>query len=257
MIHESAIIGPDVQLGADVAVGPYCVISGRVKLGDGVKLHSHVVMDGDTTVGAGTEIFPFASVGLPPQDKKFEGENSRLEIGKNCVIREQATLQPGTSGGGLVTRVGDNCLIMVGAHVAHDCQIGNNVILVNYVGLAGHVEVDDFAILGGSAGVHQFVRIGKHAMIGGLTGVVKDVLPYSTVTGDRAHLEGLNLVGLKRRGFNRDEIKSLRLALASLTEDATGTLSERLDEIRETSGDVASVSEMLAFIETSQRGLTL
>ena len=210
-IHPTAIIEDGAQLGENVSIGAYSVIGPEVTLGDGVTLESHVVVGGVTSIGAGTHIFPFASIGLQPQDLKFQGEVSRLEIGSNNVIREHVTMNPGTEGGGLLTKVGNDCLFMVGAHVAHDCQVSDHVILVNSATLAGHVEVGEFAIVGGLSAVHQFVRIGKHAMIGGMSGVENDVIPYGTVTGNRAHLLGLNLVGLKRDRKSVVEGKSVDL----------------------------------------------
>jgi UDP-N-acetylglucosamine acyltransferase len=254
-IHPTAIIDKAAQLGPDVSIGPYCVVGPKVKLGKGVKLHSHVVVDGATTIGEETEIYPFASIGTPPQDLKFKGEASELHIGKRCRIREHVTINPGTEGGGLLTKVGDECLIMVGAHVAHDCQIGNHVILVNNATLAGHVHVGDFAIIGGNSAVHQFVRIGAHAMIGGMSGVENDVIPYGTVMGDRAHLAGLNLVGLERRGFSKDDIRALRSAYRSLFAPE-GTFQERLDSVANNNANVAAVTDVVKFIRAkSSRAL--
>jgi len=254
-IHPSAIIEDGAQLGENVSVGPYSIVGSQVKLGDGVRLESHVVVGGDTTVGANTHIFPFASIGLQPQDLKFAGEPSRLEIGFNNVIREHVTMNPGTEGGGLLTRVGNNCLFMVGAHVAHDCQIDDHVILVNNATLAGHVEVGEFAIIGGLSAVHQFVRIGKHAMLGGMSGVENDVIPYGTVTGNRAHLSGLNLVGLKRRGVDRETIHALRNAYRLLFAQE-GTMAERQQDVAEMFKDNEPVMEIIQFIgESSSRAI--
>ncbi|MEG3617496.1 acyl-ACP--UDP-N-acetylglucosamine O-acyltransferase [Magnetovibrio sp. PR-2] len=246
-IHSSAIIEDGAQLGNDVSVGPFCIVGKDVTLGDGVTLDSHVVVTGDTAVGEGTRVFPFASIGGQPQDLKFKGEVSRLEVGKNNVIREHVTMNPGTEGGGLLTKVGDNCLFMVGAHVAHDCQVSNNVILVNNATLAGHVEVGEFAIVGGLSAVHQFVRIGKHAMIGGMSGIENDVIPYGTVTGNRAHLSGLNLIGLKRRGFDRETIHALRNAYRLLFAQE-GTLSERQKDVAEMFDGNEPVMDIIEFI---------
>jgi len=249
-IHPSAIIEAGAQLGTDVHVGPFCVVGPDVKLGDGVRLESHVVVGGNTSVGAQSHIFPFASIGLQPQDLKFKGEASRLKIGCNTVIREHVTMNPGTEGGGLLTRIGDNCLFMVGAHVAHDCQISDHVILVNNATLAGHVEIGEFAIIGGLSAVHQFVRIGKHAMLGGMSGVENDVIPYGTVTGNRAHLSGLNLVGLKRRGVDRETIHALRNAYRLLFAHE-GTLSERQQDVAEMFKDNQPVMDIVEFIGMS------
>jgi UDP-N-acetylglucosamine acyltransferase len=254
-IHPTAIIEKGAVLAEGVQVGPYCIVGPQVKLGTGVVLRSHVVIDGDTEVGEGTEIYPFASIGLPPQDKKFKGEVSRLVIGKRNTIREHVTINPGTAGGGLLTQIGDDCLIMVGAHVAHDCMVGNHVILVNNAILAGHVSVGDHAIVGGHSAVHQFVRIGRHAMIGGMSGVDNDVIPYGTVMGDRAHLAGLNLVGLERRGFNKEQIRALRNAYRMLFAPE-GTFSERLDGVAESFGESDVVTEIVGFIrDKSSRAL--
>ena len=168
-VHASAIIGEAVKLGSGVSVGPFCVVDGEVALGDGVTLHSHVVVTGRTEIGAGTAIFPFAAIGHRPQDLKYAGEPSRITIGSDCTLRENVTVHPGTTGGGMHTSVGNDCLLMAGTHVAHDCRIGDNVIIANGTGLAGHVQIDDYATLGGMVGVHQFVRIGKYAFVGGMT----------------------------------------------------------------------------------------
>ncbi|NDE89947.1 MAG: acyl-ACP--UDP-N-acetylglucosamine O-acyltransferase [Alphaproteobacteria bacterium] len=248
-IHPTAIVNPAAVLGDGVSIGPYCIIGGEVKLGANVKLHSHVVIDGNTSIGEGTEIFPFASIGTAPQDLKFKGEPSRLEIGARNSIREHVTINPGTQGGGLLTKIGDDCLIMIGAHVAHDCQIGNNVILVNNATLAGHVHVGDHAIIGGNSALHQFVRIGAHAMIGGMSGVENDVIPYGTVMGERAHLAGLNLVGLERRGFKKDQINELRNAYRMLFAPE-GTFSERLEGVSEQYASSAVVKDIVGFIRT-------
>jgi len=254
-IHPSAIIEDGAQLGENVSIGPYSIVGSQVTLGDGVRLESHVVVGGDTTIGANTHIFPFASIGLQPQDLKFAGEPSRLEIGFNNVIREHVTMNPGTEGGGLLTRVGNNCLFMVGAHIAHDCQIDDHVILVNNATLAGHVEVGEFAIIGGLSAVHQFVRIGKHAMLGGMSGVENDVIPYGTVTGNRAHLSGLNLVGLKRRGVDRETIHALRNAYRLLFAQE-GTMAERQQDVAEMFKDNEPAMEIIQFIgENSSRAI--
>lgn len=246
-IHPTAIIEDGAQIGENVTIGAYSVIGPDVKLADGVRLESHVVIGGDTSIGSNTRIFPFASIGLQPQDLKFKGEVSRLEIGCNNVIREHVTMNPGTEGGGLLTKVGNNCLFMVGAHVAHDCQVSDHVILVNNATLAGHVEVDEFAIVGGLSAVHQFVRIGKHAMIGGMSGVENDVIPYGTVTGNRAYLSGLNLVGLKRRGFDRETIHAMRNAYRLLFAHE-GTMAERQADVAEMFKEIEPVMEIINFI---------
>jgi UDP-N-acetylglucosamine acyltransferase len=246
-IHPTAIVAPGARLSDDVVVGPYCVIGEHVVLGQGVNLKSHVVIDGRTTIGDRTRIFPFASIGHEPQDLKYKGESSRLEIGYDNTIREHVTINPGTEGGGMVTRIGNHCLLMVGAHVAHDCQVGDHVILVNNATLSGHVVMEDHAILGGLSAVHQFVRIGQHAMIGGMSGVERDVIPYGLVLGDRARLQGLNIIGMQRRGYSRDDIQVLRNAYNCLFGDS-GTLSERVDEVAKRFGGVGPVDDLVAFI---------
>lgn len=228
-IHPTAVVEKGAQLGAGVKIGPYCVVGPHVKLGDRVELKSHVVVDGHTAIGEETIVWPFASLGSAPQDLKFKGEASQLVIGKKNKIREHVTMNPGTETGGMKTTVGDNCLFMMSSHVAHDCIVGNNVILANNATLAGHVEVGDFVIIGGLAAVHQFVRIGPFAMIGGMSGVEHDVIPYGLVKGERAHLAGLNYVGLERRGFTKDQIQALMKAFRQLFEGG-GTLSERVEK---------------------------
>ena len=231
----------------NVTVGPYCIIGPEVVLGDGVTLISHVVVNGRTDIGGNTRISPFASIGTPPQDLKYKGEPSRLVVGWNTVIREHVTMNPGTQGGGMLTQVGNNCLFMVGSHVAHDCRIGDHVILVNNATLGGHVRIGDWAILGGLSAVHQFVRIGRHAMVGGMSGVELDVIPYGSVFGNRARLSGLNVVGLKRRYFSRDTIHALRNAYRLLFAPE-GTMTERLDDVAELFRDNEPVMEIVDFI---------
>ncbi len=253
-IHPSAIVHKGANLGRNVQIGPYCVLGDNVAIGDNVILHSHVSIAGKTTIGAGTTIFPFASIGHPPQDLKYAGENSELIIGAGNVIREHVTMNPGTAGGGMVTRVGDNGLFMAGAHVAHDCQVGNHVILANHATLAGHVSVGDYAILGGLSAVQQFARIGQHAMIGGMSGVVDDVIPYGSVLGNRAHLGGLNIIGLKRRNFSREQIHGLRNAYRMLFA-AEGTLQERLEDVAALFRDHTEVMEIVNFIRSATRSI--
>jgi UDP-N-acetylglucosamine acyltransferase len=254
-IHPTAIVEPGAKLGGEVTVGPYCVVGAEVTLGEGVTLVAHVVVGGRTEVGAGTRIFPFASIGLAPQDLKYRGEPSQLVIGRDNTIREYVTMNPGTEGGGMVTRVGDGCLFMAGAHVAHDCTIGNGVIMANNATMAGHVKIGDEAVLGGLCAVHQFVRIGTLAMVGGLAGVEFDVIPYGSVIGNRAWLAGLNLVGLKRRGVPREEIHALRRAYQELFA-AEGTMAERVARVAEQYRDSPWVGEVVAFMRAaSSRGI--
>ncbi len=249
VIHPSAVVDPAAKIGDDVFIGPFCIVGAHVELGAGVRLHSHAVVEGRTRVGEGTEIFPFASIGHVPQDLKFHGEESELIIGKFNKIRESVTMNPGTEGGGMLTRVGDYGLFMVGAHVAHDCVVGNHVILANNATLAGHVHVGDYAILGGLSAVHQFVRIGAHAMIGGMSGVENDVIPYGLVMGERARLAGLNLIGLERRGFTKEQIRALRSAYKMIFTSPEGTFASRLEEaIRDYAGEEL-INEVVAFIQ--------
>lgn len=246
-IHPTAIIEPGAELGADVEVGAYSIVGSDVRLGDGVVLHPHVVVGGRTSVGAGVKVFPHATVGMIPQDLKYHGEPSRLEIGAGTVIRECATLHLGTEGGGMLTRVGSNCLIMANAHVAHDCVVGNNVILVNCATLGGHVHVGDNAIIGGLSAVHQWVRIGEGVMVGGMTGVENDVIPFGTVIGNRAQLGGLNLVGLRRANHPREAIHALRAAYKLLFE-GDEPLKVRLERVAATFGGSPLVDRMIEFI---------
>ena len=216
-IHSSAIVEDGARLGADVRIGPYCMVGADVVLGDGCELLSHAVVTGRTTIGASTRIFPFASIGHQPQDLKYQGEPSTLSIGARCLIREGVTMNPGTTGGGMRTAVGDDCLFMANSHVAHDCIIGSHSILANNVLLAGHCLIGNFVILGGGCAVQQFVRVGDHAFVGGMSGLENDLIPYGMALGNRAHLAGLNIVGLKRRGFTREEMHDLRRAYRLLS----------------------------------------
>lgn len=248
-IHPTAIIEPGAMVGENVAIGPYSCVGPDVSLADGVRLHSHVVIAGRTTIGPNTHIFPFASIGHQPQDLKYQGEPSELIIGANNVIREHVTMNPGTNGGGMVTRVGNNCLFMMSSHVAHDAQVGNHVILANNATLAGHVEVGDYAILGGLSAVHQYCRVGQHAMVGGMSGVEQDVIPYGSVMGNRARLAGLNIIGLKRRGFSRNDVTVLRQAYRLLFAEE-GTMAERILDAAEMYKEHAAVMEIVEFIRS-------
>lgn len=249
-IHATAIIEDGARIGDDVKIGPYCHIGPDVELGIGSELQSHVVLAGRTKIGARTRIYPFASLGHPPQDLKYKGEPSTLTIGDDCLIREGVTMNPGTEGGGMKTVVGSRCAFLAGSHVGHDCTVGDNVILSNNVMLAGHVTVGDFVIMGGGSAIAQFHRIGAHAFVGGLTGVRGDLIPYGLATGDWARLEGLNLVGLKRRNFDRDAVNALRRAYRLLFADE-GTLSERVNDVAEEFADVAIVQEVVDFLRSA------
>ena len=246
-VHPTAIIEDGARVGSDVRVGPYCVVGSEVALGDGIELVSHVVVAGRTTIGARTRIFPFASIGHQPQDLKYKGEPSTLAVGSDCLIREGVTMNPGTEGGGMQTVVGDRCAFLANSHVGHDCNVGDNVILSNNVMLAGHVTVGPHAILGGGAAVIQFSRIGAHAFLGGMSGLENDLIPYGMALGNRAHLSGLNIVGLQRRGFSRDDIHSLRRAYRALFADE-GTLIERVADVEAEFADHPIVKEIVAFI---------
>jgi UDP-N-acetylglucosamine acyltransferase len=246
-IHPTAVVDRSASLGRDVTIGPYCVVGPDVTLGDGVRLMSHVVIEGHTTVGAQTVVHPFASLGLTPQHLHYRGEPTRLVIGERNTIREHVTMHVGTVQGANETRVGSDCLFMVGSHVGHDCIVEDRVILTNSVALGGHVHVGEFAIIGGLSGVHQYVRIGKHAMIGGVTGVEKDIIPYALAMGNRARLTGLNVVGLRRRGFSRDDIRSLRTAYGLLFSQG-GTMAERLNEVADVFSSHTGVMDIVNFI---------
>ncbi|GLK63913.1 acyl-ACP--UDP-N-acetylglucosamine O-acyltransferase [Paracoccus kondratievae] len=244
LIHPSAVVDPAARIGEGCEIGPFCVIGPEVTLGPRVVLKSHVVIAGETAIGEETTVFPFASLGEVPQDLKFRGERTRLEIGARNRIREYVTMNPGTEGGGGVTRIGDDGLFMAGSHVAHDCHIGNRVILVNNASVAGHCVLEDDVIVGGLSGVHQWVRIGRGAMIGAVTMVTADVIPFGLVQGPRGHLDGLNLVGLRRRGASRDEIHALREMLGQLGQGSFRDTARHLAEGETT----PMVREVLDFI---------
>ncbi|KQI72565.1 acyl-ACP--UDP-N- acetylglucosamine O-acyltransferase [Loktanella sp. 5RATIMAR09] len=255
-IHPSAVIAEGAQIGADCVIGPFCVIGADVVLGDRVTLKSHVVVDGDTHIGDDTTVFPFAVIGEIPQDLKFDGEKTRLRIGARNRIREHVTMNTGTANGGGVTRVGDDGLFMAGCHIAHDAQIGDRVIVVNSSAVAGHCIIEDDVIIGGLCGVHQHVRIGQGAIIGAVTMVTKDVVPHGLVQGPRGILDGLNLVGLKRKGVSRGDITALRAAFQML-KDGEGTFQDRANRLADES-DSAYVQQMVAFIlgDTGRNFLT-
>ncbi len=248
-IHPSAIVEDGAVIGENTRIGPYCVIGSDVRLGYGVVLESHVVIQGQTTIGDRSHIYPFACVGHAPQDLKYHGESSSVVVGSHTVVREHVTIHPGTEGGGLVTEIGDHCLLMVGSHVAHDCQLGHHVILANNATLAGHVTVGDHAIIGGLSAIHQFVRIGQHAIVGGMSGVEHDVIPYGSAMGERAHLQGLNLVGLKRRGFDRDAIHRLRHSYKSLFESSSHSFQERVQALAKEAANDAEVLDIIRFLQ--------
>jgi UDP-N-acetylglucosamine acyltransferase len=246
-IHPSAIVMDGAKLGADNHIGPYCIIGSQVKIGNNNVLKSHVVLDGETVIGNNNQFFSFASIGSVTQDKKYQGEESYLIIGNDNIFREYTTANPGTFKGS-TTKIGNGCLFMMSSHIAHDCEVGNNVILANSVALAGHVHVGDFAIIGGLSAVLQRTRVGAHAMIGGMSGVAEDVIPYGVVMGERAHLAGLNVVGLKRRSFSKEAIQDVRRAYEMIFTDDSATFSERLRMAKETFSDSDEVMVMLEFL---------
>lgn len=251
-IHPTAIIDPAAQIGQGVTIGPYCIIGPDAVLEDKVTLKAHVVVEGRTRIGAGTTIYPFASIGTAPQDLKFHGEPSELIIGRNCTIREHVTMNPGTESGGMKTQVGDNCLLMIGVHIAHDCILGNNVIMANNATLGGHVQVGNNALIGGLAAVHQFIRIGDYAVIGGMTGVESDVIPFGRVKGERGYLAGLNLVGLERGGFDKNAVRKISRAVDQLF-GGEGTFEQRLEKLSgEHQGD-ALIEKVLSFAKGKER----
>lgn len=254
-VHPAAIIEAGAKLGAGVKIGPYCVVGPGVALGDGVELVSHVVVAGTTSIGARTRIFPFASIGHQPQDLKYKGEPASLSVGDDCIIREGVTMNPGTAGGGSKTVVGNGCAFLANSHVGHDCQVGNNVIFSNNVMLAGHCNVGDYAIIGGGAAVIQFARVGAHSFLGGMSGLENDLIPYGMALGNRAYLSGLNIVGLQRRGFARNDIHDLRRAYRLLFA-AEGTLMERVEDVKTEFAGHPIVEEIIAFIrEGGKRSL--
>lgn len=246
-IHPTAVVHEAARLGEGVSVGPFCVVGENVVLGDGCELVSHVVVAGHTTIGARTRIFPFASIGHQPQDLKYRGEVTTLTIGSDCLIREGVTMNPGTEGGGGETVVGDRCTFLANSHVGHDCRLGSHVILSNNVMIAGHVRMGDHVIVGGGAAVIQFARVGSHAFVGGLSGLENDLIPYGMALGNRAYLGGLNIVGLRRRGFSREQIHSLRRAYRLLFAQE-GTLKERVEDVASEFSSDPLVHEILDFI---------
>ena len=248
-IDHRSIISSKAQIGDNVRIGPFCTVGDDVVLDDGVVLHSHVVIEGRTRIGSRTQVFPFASIGHPPQDMKYRGEASELVIGEDNTIREHVTMNTGTAGGGMMTRVGSGGLFMMGAHVAHDCLIGDRVTMANNATLAGHVVVEDDAIIGGLSAVHQHVRVGRRAMIGGMSGVEHDVIPYSLVMGDRARLTGINIIGMKRAGFSRDEIQSLQVVYDAVFADGP-TLTQRLAELEARFAGSGPACDVLAFLRS-------
>jgi UDP-N-acetylglucosamine acyltransferase len=253
-IHQTALVDRQAELDSDVEIGPYAIIGPQVKIGKGTKIRSHVVVEGRTTLGEGNVIFSFATVGTPPQDLKYKGEASELIIGNYNTIREYASLNPGTQGGGMVTRVGDYNLLMMYCHIAHDCTLGNRNIIANGATLGGHVVVEDFVIVGGLVGVHQFVRIGSGALLGAGSMVSKDVPPFCNATGDRARLRGLNLEGMRRRGFDKTKIDIIKKTYRVIFQSKLKT-KDALEKVRRELPVSDEVESLVSFVANSQRGI--
>ena len=251
MIHNSSVIDKKAEISSKAKVGPFCYIGPKVKLADDVELISNVHIEGNTSIGKGTKVFPFASIGTQPQDLKFKGENNSLTIGENNLIREYVTINPGTEGGGSKTMIGNNCLFMISSHIAHDCKIGNNVIIANNVPLGGHVIIEDSVVIGGNSAVQQFTRIGRLAMIGGMTGVLKDVIPFGLSTGNRNTLKGLNLIGLRRNKYENQKIMGLDKAYKKIF--SSKNFYENLSKINGEYKDNELVGEVIKFIEKDKK----
>ncbi len=251
MIHKTSVIDKNAKISNKVKIGPFCYIGPKVKLDDNVELISNIHIEGNTSIGQGTKIFPFASIGTQPQDLKFKGEENSLVIGKNNLIREYVTINPGTEGGGLKTIIGDNCLFMISSHVAHDCNIGNNVIIANNVPLGGHVTIEDSVIIGGNSAVQQYTRIGRLAMIGGMTGVLKDVIPFGLSTGNRNILKGINLIGLRRHKYDNQKIIGLDKAYKEIF--SSKNLFDNLSKINGEYKDNQLVGEVIKFLEKDKK----
>lgn len=249
-IHPTAVVEPGARLDPGVKIGPFCHVGPDVVLGADVDLLSHAVVAGRTTIGARTRIYPFASIGHAPQDLKYRGEPSTLEIGADCIIREGVTISPGTEGGGMVTTIGDRCAFLANVHVGHDCRVGHDVVLSNNVMIAGHVSIGDYAAFGGGSAVIQFTRVGEHAFVGGMSGLDRDLIPYGLAMGNRAHLAGLNLIGLKRRGFSREAINELRRAYRLLFAPE-GNLQERIADVTRSFTGNVEVAAILDFLARS------
>ena len=251
MIHNSSIIDKNSKIGTNVKIGPYCVIGPNVEISDDTIVHSHVNISGNTIIGKSNKIYPFASIGNDPQDLKYNGEETKLIIGNKNTIREYVTINPGTVGGGGKTKVGDNCLFMISSHIAHDCNVGNNVIIANNVPLGGHARVGDGVIIGGNSAVQQFTRIGKMAMIGGMTGVLNDVIPYGLSIGNRNFLQGLNLIGLRRKDIPNKKILSLSEAYKEIFK--TNKLTDNLNNLNGSFKDNSLVNDVIEFINEDKK----
>jgi len=251
MIHNSSVVDKKALLGKNIKIGPFCYVGPGVQISDNVELVSNIHIEGNTRIGKGTKIFPFACIGTIPQDLKYEGENNSLEIGENNIIREYVTINPGTKGGGGKTTIGNNCLLMISSHVAHDCNIGNNVVIANNVPLGGHVTIEDSVIIGGNSAVQQFTRIGRLAMIGGMTGVLKDVIPFGLSYGNRNFLRGINLIGLKRKKYDNKKIMELDSAFKKIF--SSKNIHENLSKINGEYKENDLVREVINFIEKDKK----
>ena len=251
MIHKSSVIDPKAKIGKNVKIGPFCYVGPNVLLDENVELISNVHIEGKTKIGIGTKIFPFASLGTQPQDLKYKGEKNSLDIGKNNLIREYVTINPGTEGGGSKTFIGNNCLFMISSHIAHDCKIGSNVIIANNVPLGGHVTIEDSVVIGGNSAVQQFTRIGRLAMIGGMTGVLNDVIPYGLSTGNRNTLNGLNLIGLRRAKIDNKDILGLSQAYKEIF--ATKNFTENISKLNGEFKENTLVKNIIEFITKDKK----
>ncbi len=251
MIHKSSVIDSNATISNNVKIGPFCYVGPKVILNENVELISNVHIEGNTNIGKGTRIFPFASIGTQPQDLKFKNEVNSLEIGENNLIREYVTINPGTAGGGSKTTIGNNCLLMISSHIAHDCKVGNNVVIANNVPLGGHVTIEDSVVIGGNSAVQQFTRIGRLAMIGGMTGVLKDVIPFGLSIGNRNYLEGLNLIGLRRKKYENQKIMGLSKAYKEIF--SSKNLHENLSKINGEHKGNELVKEVIDFIEKDKK----
>ena len=251
MIHNSSVIDKKAKIGKNVKIGPFCNIGPAVQIEDDVELISNIHIEGNTKIGKGTKIFPFASIGTAPQDLKYKGEFNSLEIGEGNIIREYVTINPGTEGGGGKTKVGNNCLLMISSHIAHDCSLGNNVVIANNVPLGGHVTIEDSVVIGGNSAVQQFTRIGRLAMIGGMTGVLKDVIPFGLSFGNRNYLRGINLIGLKRKKYDNKKILELDTAFKKIF--SSKNLHENLSKINGEYKGNDLVTEVINFIAKDKK----
>ena len=251
MIHKTAVVDKKAKISENAIVGPYSIVGPHVQIGEGTEVQSHVNITGNTIIGSNTKIFPFASVGTNPQDLKYKGEQTKLEIGNDNIIREHVTINTGTDGGGGITKIGNNNLIMIGAHIAHDCIIGNNVVIANSAAIAGHAQISDDVIIGGNCGIQQFTRIGRMAMIGGMSGVSRDVIPYGLSFGNRNYLEGINLIGLRRKKVSNKEILALSEAYKEIFK--TKSLHENLTKLSETLKINIYVKEVIDFINHDKK----